>query len=387
MDKSSGRIDFRRVIPIARKEVLHIVRDIRSLVVVFLVPIVMLLLYSYALTFDIKNIDMGVVDRDHTRLSRNIIGKFSAAGLFKIYDSARDDMARNTKALKANRIKLILVVPEGFSKDLKSNRNAQIQALLDGSDSNTVNVALGYANIITAEFSRRVTLDAAKLRGVNPKNMPAVEPVPRIWYNPGLRSTNFIVPGLIAIIMMLIAALLTSLTIVREKERGTFEQLIASPIKPIELMVGKLIPYVVIGLCDVAIIIVVGVGGFRVPFRGDLLTLLLFSVLFIFCSLGLGLFMSSIVESQQVAVMATLLVTLLPSILLSGFVFPIQSMPWAIRLFSYVIPARYFLTALRSLFLKTGVGLSVLYVEALYLFFFGMLFLFISSRKFKKFLE
>jgi len=171
---------------------------------------------------------------------------------------------------------------------------------------------------------------------------------------------------------------------VREKEKGTFEQLISTPIKPVELLVGKILPYVLIGLCDVVIIVLVGTLWFKVPFKGDFATLALFSLLFVFCALGLGMFISSIAKDQQTAVIVTVFTTVLPSVLLSGFIFPIDSMPPAIRIFTYVVPARYFLTALRSIFLKAGVGIDVLWIEALYLFIFGMLFMVISTRKFKK---
>jgi ABC-2 type transport system permease protein len=375
--------NWRRVIPVCRKEFLHIVRDSRSLAVVVLAPVVMLVLYGYAVTFDIRRIDLGVVDRDNSSASRTLIRRFAGSGYFDVF-GGDNSIEKNIEALRVNRVRLVMVIPPGFAKDLSRNRDARVQVLADGSDANTASVALGYAGAIVAEFSRRVSLAAANVRGFDTRNIPRVEAVPRIWYNPDLASTNFIVPGLIAIIMMLIAALLTSLTVVREKERGTFEQLIATPIKPLELMIGKIIPYIVIGMADVAIIVAVGILWFRVPFRGDVLTLFVFALLFIFCALGLGLFISSIAQSQQTAVIGTLLVTMLPSVLLSGFVFPIDSMPWVVRLCTYIVPARYFLTVLRSVFLKAGVSIMTLHQEFLFLLFFGMLFLAISARKFKK---
>jgi ABC-2 type transport system permease protein len=198
---------------------------------------------------------------------------------------------------------------------------------------------------------------------------------------------NFIVPGLIAILMMLIAATLTSLTIVRERERGSFEQLISTPAKPLELMIGKLFPYVIIGCVDVLLVTLAGLLWFKVPFKGDIFTFSLFTLLFIFCAMGQGLFMSSIAKNQTVAVIATVFSTILPSMLLSGFVFPIDSMPWIIRILTYIVPAKYFLTALRSIFLKEDIGLSILYPEALFLFVFGMIFLILSAKRFKKNLE
>ncbi len=227
-------------------------------------------------------------------------------------------------------------------------------------------------------------MEKVKSRGFNPKSIPMVETVPRVWYNQELKSTNFMVPGLAAIIMMLIAAVLTSLTIVKEKENNNYEQLISTPIKAIEIMAGKLVPYILICLIDVAIIVVVGVFWFKVPFHGNILILLLFTLLFLFCALGMGLFISAVAPSQQFAVVGTAFVTLLPSILLSGFVFPIDSMPVFIQGITYFIPARYFITALRTIFLKADTGFLVLYKEALFLLMFGTFFMTVAAKKFKK---
>ncbi|MDD5065636.1 MAG: ABC transporter permease [bacterium] len=389
--KNKGHTDIRRIIPVYKKEFLHILRDPRSLGFVLLLPVVMLVLYSYAVTFDIKRIDIGVVDHDRSRMSRDLKKKFVSSDYFTVFSGKKtetiNDMDTAVKNLKQNRIRLILAIPRNFSGDIKKNKNVNIQVLIDGSDANTASVALGYAGIIVSQFSRKILLSKVRQRGFDPRNIPVIEPIPRVWYNPELKSTNFIVPGLISVIMMLIAGLLTSLTVVREKERGTFEQLISTPVKPLELMVGKLLPYIVIALCDVAIIVTVGILWFKVPFRGNFIVLFFFSILFLFCALGLGLFISSIVKTQQMAVLATVMTTLLPSILLSGFVFPIDSMPWVVRLVTYAVPTRYFLTGLRSIFLKEGGSVFVLLNESLYLIFFGSVFLFISSKKFKKTLE
>lgn len=385
--KMTEMLNYRRINAILKKEFLHIIRDARSLVIVFLAPVVMLVLYGYALTFDIRKIDLAIVDNDNSSVSRRLIDKLVCSGYFEIFSSARSNIDKNIKAMRVNKVKVIMVIPANFSKDIKRSKEVKIQVLADGSDSNTANVALGYAGAIISEFSRDILIGQVKKRGFNPEKIPVVMPEPRVWYNPEQKSTNFIIPGLIAIIMMLIAALLTSLTIVREKERGTFEQLIATPIKPLELMLGKLIPYVLIGLCDIAIIVLVGTTWFGIPFRGNFFALFVFSILFIFCALGLGLFVSSMAKTQEVAVIGTMLVTMLPSILLSGFVFPIESMPWVVRIFTYVVPARYFLTALRTIFLKADVSVIILYKELLYLLFFGMLFMFISAKRFKKSLD
>lgn len=384
--KGQGRLDIKRVIPVMRKEFLQIKRDPRSLGIALLAPVVLLILYGYAVTFDIKNINISVVDYDNTAYSRQYVSKFEASGYFTLYESAYNDMKKSVEALRINKVRAILSVPKGFSSDLKSNKKTSVQLICDGSEPNTSTVAIGYVSAITMIYSRGIILEKVKTRGVNPKNIPAVMAEPRVWYNPQMKSVNFIVPGLIAILMMLIAGTLTSLTVVREKERGTFEQLISTPVKPLELMAGKLFPYVIIGFVDVIIVAVVGMLWFKVPFRGDLIAFLLMSVMFIFTAMGMGMLISSVAPNQTVAVIGTVMATMLPSILLSGFVFPVASMPKVIQVISYVVPAKYFLTALRSLFLKPGVGFNVLYPEALLLFVFGLFFVAASAKRFRKYM-
>ncbi len=367
-----------------RKEFLHIVRDPRSLAIALLAPVILLVLYAYAVTFDIKKIDLGVVDYDNSSMSRELVQKFTSSGYFEINQSCVNSMEKCVETLRLNGIKMILIIPRGMSTDIKRNRDVRIQMIGDGSEANTVAIGIGYAGAIVAQQSTKIMLEEVRSRGFNPKVIPMVQPVPRVWYNPELKSTNYIVPGLAAIIMMLISALLTSLTIVREKENNTYEQLVSTPLKPLELMIGKITPYILLCLIDVAIIVAVGVLWFHVPFKGNYITLTVFSILFLFCALGLGLLISAVAPNQQVAVMGTALGTLLPSILLSGFVFPIASMPGIIQAISYVVPAKYFMVALRTIFLKADTGIMTLWREGLFLLFFGVLFLAISAKRFKK---
>jgi len=380
-------INFNRIKAIFLKEFIHIKRDARSLVITLIAPIVLLILYGYAVTFDIKRIDLGVVDYDNSKQSRDLISKFMSSSYFEIYTEGFNNMNKNLKAIRINRIRAILVIPYDFAKSIKKGRPTKIQLIIDGSDANTANIALNYAKIIAGNFASNMILERINKKGINVKTIPRIEPIPRIWFNPELKSVNFIVPGLIAILMMLIAATLTSLTVIREKERGSFEQLISTPAKPLELMLGKLMPYVIIGCVDVILVTLAGLLWFKVPFKGNIFTFSLFTLLFIFCAMGQGLFMSSIAKNQTVAVIATVFSTILPSMLLSGFVFPIDSMPWIIRILTYIVPAKYFLTALRSIFLKEGAGLAILYREAIFLFVFGTIFLFLAAKKFKKKLE
>ncbi len=384
MDKSVKKFDINRIKAVFLKEFIQIRRDPRSFGIALLAPVVLLILYGYAVTFDIRNIDMAVVDMDNTKESRDLVHKFSSLGYFLTDKKSVNDMAKAVEAMRVNRVKVILHIPKGFSHDLKLNRQAEIQLICDGSDTNTVNVAIGYSNAIIMSYYRNIVLTKVKMRGINPKRMPSIQSEPRIWYNPEMKSTNFIVPGLIAILMMLIAATLTSLTVVRERERGTFEQLISTPVKPLELMAGKLAPYVLIGFMDVLIVVLVGTLWFKVPFRGDFIVFILFSAFFIFTAMGLGMLISSVAPNQTVAVIGTIMATMLPSILLSGFVFPIESMPKIIQGITYAVPARYYLTALRTLFLKPGAGIAELWPEGLPLMFFGFFFLLLSAKRFKK---
>lgn len=380
-------MNFKRIYAIFLKEFIHIKRDARSLAIVLIAPVALLILYGYAVTFDIKKIDIGVVDNDRTQESRMLVNKFLASGYFELYEKGYGDIKNNINALRINKIKVILVIPDNFTRNIKKRQKVNIQLIIDGSDANTANIAANYAKIIIATYSRDIILNIVRSKGFNPQNMPVVEPMPRIFYNPELKSVNFIVPGLIAVLMMLVAGVLTSLAIVREKEWGTFEQLISTPAKPLEIIIGKLSPYVVIGCIDVALVTVAGLLWFKVPFKGNPVTFIFFTLLFIFCAMGQGLFMSSIAKNQTVAVIATAFSTLLPSILLSDFIFPLDSMPWFIRIIAYIVPAKYFLTALRSLFLKEGTGISVLYPEAIFLIVFGILFIIVAAKRFKKSLE
>jgi ABC-2 type transport system permease protein len=386
-EKDKGTLNFKRIVPVMKKEFLHIIRDTRSLGIALLAPVILLVLYSYAVTFDIKMIDLGIVDRDNSMASRRIEQKFVASGFFEVNKGCSGSMEKCVEALRLNRIKLILVIPHGMSTDLKHNREVKLQLIGDGSDANTTSIGISYASIIVAQESGKMLLETVRSRGINPKVIPMIQPVPRVWYNQELKSTNFIVPGLCAIIMMLISALLTSLTVVREKENNTFEQLVVTPLKPMEIMIGKITPYIALCLIDVVIIIVVGTLWFHVPFKGNYFTLTVFSILFLFCALGLGLMISSAAPSQQIAVMGTALGTLLPSILLSGFIFPIASMPMIIQAISFVVPAKYFMVALRSIFLKADTGILVLWQEGLFLLIFGLLFLSVSAMRFKKTLD
>jgi ABC-2 type transport system permease protein len=375
-----------RIWPIMRKEFLEIWRDTRSLAFVLVMPVLMLLLYGYGISSDVKRVPLAVYDLDGQPPARELVRRFTSTEYF--VEAVRVGSLRELRqAIDRGDARVGLMIPEDFSRNLGANRPAPIQFVVDGSDSNTASIAIG--NI--ASISRSTELAPRDLRPqvfITPK---AENPVPIelrtwVWYNPELKSSNFLVPGLTAVILMMLAAILTSLTVAREWERGTMEGLIASPLRPYELMVGKILPYVVIGLVDVALILLLGVLWFRVPLRGSLLLLMLSSTIFLLGGLGIGLFISAATKSVQVAFQLSILATMLPALLLSGFFYPIENMPAALRAITYLIPARYFLVVIRGIFLK-GVGLAVLWKELVYLSLFAGLMLVASSAKFHKRLE
>lgn len=377
-------MNLQRTTAIFKKEFLEIIRDKRSLVIVFLMPLVMILLYGYAVTFDIKNIDIGIIDRDNSTLSREYINKIISSRYFIPFENGQNDMEKNIQALRKEEIKFIIVIPPDFNSDIKKGKDTEIQLIVDGSIANTAEAGIGYLKVITSTFANHLKIEFVRKKGINYKRFPYISSEPRVWYNQELKSTNFIIPGLISVIMMLVAALLTSLTIVREREYGTYEEIISTPITPFEFLVGKISPYIVIGFADVLLVTLFGILWFKVPFRGSIAILAFFSLLFIFCSLGIGILISSIAKKQEEAVMLTMFSTMLPSILLSGFVFPIESMPKEIQALTYLVPARYFLNVLRLEFLKQDVTLAMLYKEALFLFAVTIFFLILTLRMIKK---
>jgi ABC-2 type transport system permease protein len=373
-----------RIWPIMRKEFLEVWRDPRSLAFVLVMPILMLLLYGYGISSDVKRVPLAVYDLDGQPPARELVRRFTSTEYF--VEAVRVGSLRGLReAIDRGDARVGLMIPEDFSRNLGANRPAPIQFVVDGSDSNTASIAIG--NI--ASISRSTELAPRDLRPqvfVTPKAESPIELRTWVWYNPELKSSNFLVPGLTAVILMMLAAILTSLTVAREWERGTMEGLIASPLRPYELMVGKILPYVVIGLVDVVLILLLGVLWFRVPLRGSLLLLMASSTIFLLGGLGIGLFISAATRSVQVAFQLSILATMLPALLLSGFFYPIENMPAALRAITYLVPARYFLVVIRGIFLK-GVGLAVLWKELVFLSLFAGLMLVASSAKFRKRLE
>ena len=361
----------KRLLSLIRKEFLHIIRDARSLYLAIGLPVVLVILFGYAITMDVRNIKIGIIDMDGTTVSRDLAARIEASPYFKVRFHSRS-YSGFEELLQSGKIKLLLAIPSGLARDMQKGHDVTIQLLVDGSDNNTPHIALNYLNGMLQAFSLDILTQQLDFMGLaQSAAIPPVEVETRIWYNPDLRSVNFIVPGLIAFIMMILAAMLTSLTIAKEWENGTMEQLIASPARPLEIILGKLIPYFVLGLIQTALIIISGTWIFKVPLKGNLLLLFLVTGIFLICGLGIGLFISTVTRSQQLAFMLAIIFTMLPSFILSGFIFPISSMPKIIQYISHLVPAKYFLTIIRGIFLK-GSDLSVFWPELVPLIIFSV---------------
>ena len=368
-------LDPFRLMAMARKEALQLRRDSRSLMLAFLLPLAMVVFFGYAISWDITDIRLAVLDQDGSQGSRELVEALQGSGYLSVVEWPASLRAAE-EALATGRVRGALVIPPDFTRRLEAGAQAPLQLLLDGSDANTATIALNYTEAIVARHSTEILL-----RG---RPMPAVvEAEIRVWYNETLESRNMIVPGLMAVIMSIIAAMLTSLTIAREWERGTMEQLAATPVKGIEIVLGKLLPYVAIGLFDVFMVVGVGIVLFGVPFRGSVLLLGGLSLLFLVGALGLGIFISAVAGSQVFAMQAALVATYLPALLLSGFLFDIAGMPWVLKGVTFLVPARYFVTVTRGVLLK-GVGAAVLWPQAVFMLAFAVLGLGLATRVFKK---
>jgi len=369
---------WKRVKAVARKEFVQIRRDIRSLILALVIPAVMMILFGYAVTMDIKEFPVGVYDQNRTQKSAQFIRGFEKSGYFSIKDYS-DNYSQLERLIEKGEIKIGLVIPENFSKGITAGEEVKVQVILDGSDANTSTIGLGYLSGLVSSYSNDLWLE----KKIIPNFQLPLNPQIRIWYNQDLKSQNFIIPGLIAVIMMIMGGLLTSLCIAREWERGTMEQLLATPIKPSELVGGKFIPYFAIGLFDVTMVVLLGVFVFGVPLRGDILFLAGSSVIFLLGATGIGMLISILTKSQLLANMLGILTTFLPSYLLSGFIFPIFNMPKPIQLLTYLVPARYFIIILQGIFLK-GSGIKVLWYDFLFLILFSFLVVGLAITRFRK---
>ncbi len=374
-------LSLRTIRAIMRREFTDVLRDRRSLILTFLYPICMLVMYGYGIRYDVDNVPLTILDYDHTSESRDLVEQMIRSGYFNLVRWAHSERDVN-RDLTTEASKAAVVIPPEFAAHIRAGEPVAVQALIDGSDSNTATIAQGYLLAMMARYSSAV---AGSKSGAAATRLgaPPIEVQSRVWYNPELKSVNFIVPGVIAVIMMIVGAIMTALSIVKEKERGTMEQILVSPIRPLEMMVGKIIPYVIIAFLDLMIVVGAGYAVFHVPIKGSLIPLTILSLLYLTSSLGTGVFVSTIADTMQNAMLAAIFLSLLPSILLSGFVFPIENMPIVIRFITYFFPGRYFVTAIRGVYLK-GVGLSVLWPEALMLLCFSTAIVSLSASRFQE---
>ncbi len=368
---------------IAGKEFIQIVRDWRTLAVVIVLPVLMLVLYGYAINFDLRRIALGVQDEDRSPASRRLVDAFERGENFAVV-AALASPAAATRALDAGAVRAVLVIPRGHAADLAAGRTAIIQLLVDGADSTSATTTIGYAGAIVREHSGATTIEALRRRGLLVRDgFPPLEMRARFWYNPEQRSVNYIVPGLIAVILMMLSTLLTALTVVRERERGTIEQLVVSPLKPAELVLGKLLPYALIAFVDVLLVMGAGRLLFGVRVAGSIPLLLGLSAIYLVSALGIGLLISVLSPTQQTAMTVGLLASQLPTMLLSGFLFPISAMPEPVQWLTNLIPARHYLVIVRGIFLKAN-GLAQLWPQALLLAGIAALTLGLAARKFRK---
>jgi ABC-2 type transport system permease protein len=372
---------FSRTWAIARKEWFHIFRDWRSLGLVILMPILLMLLFGYAVTLDVKKVPMGVLDRDKSQESLSFIHRFSASPYFHLHFFAQDEKEIK-RLIDRGEVKMGLVLPYDFSRTVKAGRKAGVQVLLDGSDSNTANIILTYVQGVVREYNLEKTfLKIERLGGQKLK--PPVESRPRIWFNEELESKNYFIPGLVAVIMSIIGVLLTGQVIVREWERGTMELLISTPVRKEELIIGKLFPYFFLGLLDLALAVLMGTWVFEVPFRGSLVLLFLLSCIYILVALALGMTISTVAKTQILANQMAMVIGFLPTFLLSGFTFVIANMPFWLQLITYGIAPRYYVTILKEVFLK-GADLTFLWIETLVLVGMTLVGLWVATKSFKK---
>lgn len=374
-------MNFTRFLAVAKKEVVQVLRDARSLTIVLIMPVILVLLFGYGVSLDLKHLPIYVFDRDGSQRSQDLLKRFQASDYFDVVRVVNNS-AELAHAIDDGHAKMGIVIPWDFSQRLTDGRPAQVQALVDGTDDNTANVLIGYTQAIVQGYSSKVQLDWLRDRGQAIQFAP-VSVETRTWYNEDLESSAFIIPGVLALVMSVIGAFLTSLTIAREWERGTMEQLISTPVTPLEIMFGKLVPYFAIGMLDVIICALIALYWFHVPFRGSFLTLLVSSAMFMIVVLSMGFLISVVAKNQLAASQIALLTTFLPAFLLSGFLYAIEQMPVALQWITRILPARYYVSVLKKIFLK-GSPTALLSADLVPLAVFTVLLAVLATHSFHK---
>lgn len=380
----SPRFSWQRFRAIVRKEFIQVRRDRLSMAIPFIMPIVMMLLFGYAVTTEVDNVPTAVYDQDMSNLSREYVEKFSASGYFRIIRYVSSE-AELSEAINFGDVKVGILIPADFEATVKRGTFAEAQLVIEGTDPTTARTTLTSGQLISEMFSRSLMNEKLSRMGGSYAQMPGIKTNTKVWFNPELKSVRFTIPALVGLILQNITLMLTAFALVREKERSTIEQLIVTPIRSAELIIGKLVPYIFIGYCGFLFALAICIFWFGIPIAGSLGLLLLLGFLFVFCSLAMGMLISTFARTQLQAMMAMVFV-LLPSILLSGFIFPMEAMPLAIRAMGYAIPLTYFLDIVRGIVLK-GVGMMYLWKNVFALCVFTLLILFAAIKRFRKSLD
>jgi len=375
---------FERIQHMLIKEFIQVLRDPKMRGVIFLMPVIQVLVFGYAVTTDVKQVATAVYDLDNSLASRELVSRFVKSGYFVVIEHVESER-RARSLVDGGEALLVLRIDRGFAEDLRAGRTARVQLILDGSDSNTAGVVLDYSSKIVGKISQSILVNRFARLGGAFRKPGQVDLHTRAWFNENLESRNFYVPGVLAIIVLLITLMLTSMAVVREKEIGTMEQIMVTPIRPVEFILGKTVPFALIGFADVLLVSVVAVFWFEVPIRGSLVLLLAATSLYLMTTLAVGLLISTVSQTQQQAMMSTFFFYF-PAVLLSGFMFPIANMPDAVQWLTYLNPLRYFLVIVRGIFLK-GVGPAILWPQMAALGVMGTTTLWLASRRFRKTLE
>lgn len=366
---------FSLVRAVSKKEVRQLKRDYRLLFVIFFFPVFLLVIFGYAINFDVKHIKLAVYDKEKSELSRRLTNSLQNSKYFDIVYYL-NDINEADNLLDDKSAQCVLVIPEDFSKKIFSRQNVTLQYLIDGVDGNTASIIKNYVSMATFDFNNKISQEVYSRYGIKSYRQIDIEPI--FWYNPSLQTTTFLVPGLISMILLITSVISISLTLVREKERGTQEQLNISQLNSFELLMGKILPYLSIAFVNATIILIASYILFDVEVKGSFAELILTTVLFLFASASLGIFISVVSDSQQIAFTLGTFISLLPSVILSGFIFPIDNMPWAIQIITNITPAKYFIVILRNIMLK-GVGYESYFMQIIYLLIFAMFFLTLAT--------
>lgn len=376
---------MRTILHIIRKEFYQFKRDPKMFGIILIAPVLQLVLLGYAATLDVDVVHTVIYDMDKTAESRNFIKSIKNADVFVI-DGYAENYDEVTESLDDGTVLAAVVLPQGFQKNIKSGKPASIQTLFNGSDGNTSSIAAGYLQRIIQAYSGKITFEFFSLHGMQPTAIGGIEPVTRVWFNPEMESKYFMVPSIVGLLLSIITLILTSLAVVKEKEIGTLEQLVVTPIKPYQLIIGKLSPFVILSFVAVVIVLTAMRFIFSIPIQGSIFFLFAASFVYIMSTLGLGLFVSTVSKTQQQAMMIAVFAVMMPMVFLSGFAFPLENMPEIIQYISIIIPLKYFLLIIRGVVLK-GIGISELWIEVTVLTGMGIVILFLSSLRFRKRLE